>query len=107
MLRRVIKTTMLAANVRRGRNVHRSLQRIDTLSELIERDACVPASPGRRKLARTLNELHDYLESNRDLIPDYGDRRRHGEAIASSIAESTVNQVISRRRRCSRSASPA
>jgi hypothetical protein len=34
---------------------------------------------------------------NRDLIPDYGDRRRHGEAISSSIAESTVNQVISRR----------
>ena len=47
----------------------------------------------RRKLARTLNELFDYLESNRDLIPDYGDRRRHGEAISSSIAESTVNQV--------------
>jgi hypothetical protein len=27
---------------------------------------------------------------------DYGDRRRHGEAISSSIAESIVNQVISR-----------
>jgi hypothetical protein len=78
-------------------NVHRSLQRIDTLSELIEHDERVPESPERRKLARTLNELYDYLESNRDLIPDYGDRRRHGEAISSSIAESTVNQVISRR----------
>jgi hypothetical protein len=32
-----------------------------------------------------------------DLIPDYGDHCRHGEAISSSIAESTVNQVISRR----------
>jgi hypothetical protein len=48
-------------------------------------------------LARTLNELYDYLESNRDLIPDYGDRRRHGEAISCSLAESTGNQVISRR----------
>jgi hypothetical protein len=57
----------------------------------------VTEGPGRRKLARTLNELYDYVESNRDLIPDYGDRRRHGEAISSSIAESTVNQVISRR----------
>jgi hypothetical protein len=48
-------------------------------------------------LACTLNELYDYLEFNRDIIPDYGDRRRHGEAISFSIAESTVNQVISRR----------
>jgi hypothetical protein len=71
--------------------------RIDTLTELIEHDERVPESPERRKLARTLNKLYDYLESNRDLIPDYGDRRRHGEAISSSIAESTVNQVISRR----------
>jgi hypothetical protein len=78
-------------------NVHHSLQRIDTLSELIEHDERVPESAERRKLARTLNELYDYLESNRDLIPDYGDRRRHSEAISSSIAESTVNQVISRR----------
>jgi len=58
---------------------------------------CAMESPERRKLARTLNELCDYLESNRELIPDYGDRRRHGEAISSSIAESTINQVISRR----------
>jgi hypothetical protein len=76
--------------------VHRSPQRIDTLPELIEHDERVLKGPERRKLARTLNELYDYLESNRDLIPDYGDRRRHGEAISSSIAESTVNQVISR-----------
>jgi hypothetical protein len=78
-------------------NVHHSLERIDTLIELIEHDERVAEGPERRKLARTLNELYDYLESNRDLIPDYGDRRRHGEAISSSIAESTVNQVISRR----------
>jgi hypothetical protein len=78
-------------------NVHQSLQRLDTLIELIEHEERVPEGPERRKLARTLNELYDYVESNRDLIPDYDDRRRHGEAISSSIAESTVNQVISRR----------
>ncbi|MGA2190606.1 MAG: hypothetical protein ABSH33_18965 [Steroidobacteraceae bacterium] len=78
-------------------NVHRSLERIDTLIELIEHDERVPEGPERRKLAYSLNELYDYVESNRNLIPDYGDRRRHGEAISSSIAESTVNQVISRR----------
>jgi hypothetical protein len=57
----------------------------------------VSKSPERRKFARTLKELYDYLDTNRDLIPDYGDPRRHGEAISSSIAESTVNQIVSRR----------
>jgi hypothetical protein len=50
-----------------------------------------------KSVGRTLNELTVYLESNRHLIPNYGDRRHRGEAISSSIAESTVNQVISRR----------
>jgi hypothetical protein len=45
-------------------NVQRSLQRIDTLIELIEHDERVPEGPERRKLARALNELYDYLESN-------------------------------------------
>jgi len=78
-------------------NVHRSLERLDTLIELVEHDPRVQDGPERQKLARTLNELTAYLESNRQLIPNYGDRRHHGEAISSSIAESTVNQVISRR----------
>ena len=78
-------------------NVHRALERLDELVNLIEHDERIPEGPERRKLARTLNELYNYIDSNRNLIPDYGDRRRHGEAIASSVAESTVNQVISHR----------
>jgi hypothetical protein len=76
-----------------GRGAQRKVSKLEALANH-ER---VLEGPERRKLARTLSELDDYLESNRDLIPDYGDRRRHGEAISSSIAESTVNQVISRR----------
>jgi len=78
-------------------NLHKSLERLDTLNELIEHDPRVQDGAERQKLARTLNELTAYLESNRHLIPNHGDRRRHGEATSSSIAESTVNQVISRR----------
>lgn len=44
-----------------------------------------------------MSEFHHYIETNRAFIPNYGDRYRHGEAIASSFAESTVNQVISKR----------
>jgi hypothetical protein len=34
---------------------------------------------------------------NKPFIPNYGDRYRHGEAISTAFAESTVNQVVSRR----------
>ncbi len=44
-----------------------------------------------------MSEFRHYIEANRTFIPNYGDRYRHGEAIASSFAESTVNQVISKR----------
>lgn len=49
------------------------------------------------KVARTLNDLYGYLEANRDLIVDYGDRRRHGESISSSLAESSINQIVANR----------
>jgi hypothetical protein len=62
-------------------NVHRSLERLDTLIELIEHDPRAQDGPERQKLARTLNELTAYLESNRQLIPNYGDRRHHGEPV--------------------------
>jgi hypothetical protein len=38
-------------------------------------------------------EVHDHAH----LIPNYGERYRHGEAIATGFVESTVNQVISKR----------
>ena len=78
-------------------NVHRALERLDELANLIDYDDRRPETAERRKRRRTLTEFCNYIAANRHLIPDYGDRRRHGEAIASSIAESTVNQVISRR----------
>ena len=43
------------------------------------------------------SEFRHYIESNRDAIPNYGDRRRHGERVSTAFAESTVNQVISKR----------
>ena len=43
-------------------NVHPSLERIDTPIGLIEHHERVAEGPEHRKLARTLNELYDYLE---------------------------------------------
>lgn len=49
------------------------------------------------KLWKAASEFYEYINSNSYIIPNYGDRYRHGEAISSSIAESTVNELISKR----------
>jgi hypothetical protein len=48
-------------------------------------------------LRKALSELRTYIVNNRHLIPNYGERYRHGEAIATGFVESTVNEVVSRR----------
>jgi len=48
-------------------------------------------------LVQALSALHTYIGNNRHLIPNYGQRYHHGEAIATGFVESTVNQVVSKR----------
>jgi hypothetical protein len=54
-------------------------------------------NPQLRKFARAAHEFCVYIESNLDSLINYGERYRAGEPISSSIAESTVNTVISKR----------
>jgi len=49
------------------------------------------------KLRAGVADLIRYLELNRDSIPDYGQRYRSGKIISTAMAESAVNQVVSRR----------
>ena len=74
-------------------NVYKALQ----LLEWLELDIDEEASAEARKLARTLHEFDHYIRTNQSSIPNYGDRYRNGEAISSAIAESSVNQIISKR----------
>src|SRR5215475_14425793 len=48
-------------------------------------------------LVKALSELRTYIVNNRHLIPNYGERYRNGEPIATGFVESTVNEVVSRR----------
>jgi hypothetical protein len=41
--------------------------------------------------------LHTYVERNQAFIPNYGERYRNGEKIASGFVESAINQVVSKR----------
>ena len=44
-----------------------------------------------------VQELHTYVERNQQFLPNYGERYRNGERIASGFVESAVNQVLSKR----------
>jgi hypothetical protein len=49
------------------------------------------------KLARTVAEFHSDITANENFIPNYRDRYRYGEVIATAFVESTVKEVISKR----------
>ena len=49
------------------------------------------------KLKKAVHKFAGYIALDQASIPNYGDRRRHGERIASSFVESAVNQVVSKR----------
>jgi hypothetical protein len=49
------------------------------------------------KLLKWVEELHTYVERNQKFLPNYGERYRNDERIASGFVESAVNQVVSKR----------
>ncbi len=51
----------------------------------------------KKKFIKHLEELNTYIENNRHIIPNYGERWRYGETIATSFVESTVNEVVTKR----------
>ena len=77
-------------------NVFKALDRIEAFCNDIE---CEQLDQGSKlnKLWTWAKEFYDYIESNQNFIPNYGDRYRYGEVISTSFVESTVNEVISKR----------
>ena len=49
------------------------------------------------KLERAVRDFQTYIENNRELIPNYGERYRYGERISTGFVESTINQVVAKR----------
>ena len=47
------------------------------------------------KPAEAVRKFGGYLAANAGCIPNYGQRRRAGDAISTAFTESAVNQVIS------------
>jgi len=76
-------------------NVERALERIQEVQWDLE--FRIGKSENQSKLLKQLQEFDGYIRNNQDYIPNYGERYRHGERIATSFVESTVNQVVSKR----------
>jgi hypothetical protein len=75
-------------------NVFRALQTVEDITVAL--DAAAPDGE-QTKLGKAIREFDSYLRANAGRIPNYGERRRAGEAISTAFTESTVNQVISKR----------
>jgi hypothetical protein len=76
-------------------NVESALERIEDIQ--FDLDFTVGKSENRDKLSKQLGEFDGYIKNNREYIPNYGERYRNGERISTAFAESTVNQVVSKR----------
>jgi hypothetical protein len=76
-------------------NVLHALQRIDDLDDDLEMLEENPAN--KKKLLKAVKEFRSYIEGNQVVIPNFGDRYRHGDTITTAFVESTVNYVVSKR----------
>jgi hypothetical protein len=76
-------------------NLYKALDKIEDLESLIYNFE--ETYPKFKQLRKAVEEFRTYIGNNRHLIPNYGERYRNGEAIATGFVESTVNQVVSKR----------
>src|SRR5258706_10503910 len=70
---------------------------MDASNGKIQQPSFEETYPKFKQLRKAVEEFRTYITNNRHLIPNYGERYRHGEAIATGFVESTVNQVVSKR----------
>jgi hypothetical protein len=78
-------------------NVFQALNRLQDLEMDVEAAAFDSKNAPVQRLLKGIEELHTYVERNQKFIPNYGERYRNGERIASGFVESAVNQVVSKR----------
>jgi hypothetical protein len=71
---------------------HRALQTLEDLTWEIGTE-----SEHAKAMQDKLEEFMGYVTANLTAIPNYADRHRHGEPIATGFVESAVNQVVSKR----------
>ena len=82
-------------------NVERALERIAEVQWDLE--LRMGRSENQSKLLKQLREFDVYIRNNQDYIPNYGERYRNKERIATSFVEATLAlspSLIRRIQRC-------
>jgi hypothetical protein len=78
-------------------NTFQALNKLESLEMDLEAAAYENKNDNTRKLLKGVEELHTYVGRTQQFMPNYGERYRNGERIASGFVESAVNQVVSKR----------
>ncbi len=78
-------------------NVFQALNELQSLEMDLDAAVFESKDENARKLLKGVEDLHTYVERNREFVPNYGERYRNGEKIASGFVESAINQVVSKR----------
>src|SRR5208282_3580212 len=78
-------------------NVFQALNELQSLEMDLDAAAFESKNENSQKLLKGVEELHTYVERNQEFLPNYGERYRNGERIASGFVESAINQVVSKR----------
>jgi hypothetical protein len=76
-------------------NVARARDKIEDIHCFLDNEELT--GENSRKLRKALDEFDTYVVVNEALIPNYGERWRNDEAIATGFVESAVNQIVSKR----------
>jgi hypothetical protein len=76
-------------------NAEEALDRLVNL--MMDLDLIPKGCASGKKLATGIAEFETYIRNNKEFIPNFGERHRHGERISTAFVESTINQVVSRR----------
>ena len=78
-------------------NVYKALQVVQSVEMDLDAAVATSGHATARKRRTAVEEFHPYIKNNAGVIPNYGERYRHGERISTGFVESTVTQVISKR----------
>src|SRR5262249_25631384 len=75
--------------------VAKALARLGDLDRCM--DHFIDTYPRFPQLKRAVQKFRTYIATNQAFVPNYGQRYRSGETIATTFVEATVNFVLSKR----------
>jgi hypothetical protein len=76
-------------------NLSKALSKIEAFESLIYNFE--EMYPKFKQMPKAVAAFRTYIGNNSHLIPNYGERYRHSEAIATGFVAATVHQVVSKR----------